>query len=78
MYKYIISYGRSLYFQKWHLHALILSFPKSLFRKSGSYLTLGGLTGGYTVMPLSDITVSLFPVWKWNRGKVLFNNIRIH
>jgi hypothetical protein len=27
----------------------------------------------YTVMPLRCITVALFPVWKWDRGQVLFN-----
>ncbi len=26
-----------------------------------------------TVMPLSGITVALFPVWKWDGGQVLFN-----
>jgi hypothetical protein len=26
----------------------------------------------YTVMPLSAITVALFPVWKWARGQLLF------
>jgi hypothetical protein len=29
----------------------------------------------YTVMPLRVIGVSLFPVWKWNRGQVLFKAI---
>jgi hypothetical protein len=29
--------------------------------------------GTYTVMPLSGITVTLFPVWKWDRGQLLFN-----
>ncbi len=28
-----------------------------------------------TVMPLRVIGVSLFPVWKWNRGQVLFKAI---
>jgi hypothetical protein len=27
----------------------------------------------YTVMPLRCIIVALFPVWKWDRGQVLFN-----
>jgi hypothetical protein len=27
----------------------------------------------YTVMPLRCITVALFPVWKWDRGQLLFN-----
>ncbi len=27
----------------------------------------------YTVKPLSGITVALFPVWKWDRGQILFN-----
>jgi len=26
----------------------------------------------YTVMPLRSITVALFPVWKWDRGQLLF------
>ncbi len=33
----------------------------------------GKLTWTYTVMPLRVIGVSLFPVWKWNRGQLLFN-----
>jgi hypothetical protein len=26
----------------------------------------------FTVMPLRSITVALFPVWKWDRGQLLF------
>jgi hypothetical protein len=31
------------------------------------------LSADYTVMPLSGITVALFPVWKLDRGQLLFN-----
>ncbi len=31
----------------------------------------------YTVKPLSGIPVALFPVWKWDRGQILFNAIEI-
>ncbi len=35
------------------------------------------LKKSYTVMPLRCITVAMFPVWKWDRGQLLFNSREI-
>ncbi len=31
------------------------------------------LRGTHTIKPLSGIPIALFPVWKWDRGQILFN-----
>jgi hypothetical protein len=52
-------------------------FRGTLFQISAMKVIMvaSGLPTRYTVMPLRVIRVSLFPVWKWNRGQVLFKAI---
>jgi hypothetical protein len=50
-------------------------FPHSANTQGEGHISIQREKKHYTVMPLRVIGVSLFPVWKWNRGQVLFKAI---